>query len=273
MGETGVTEKGKQKKGYRSVPLSAARRMLMAAVDCNTKNAIHCITEIDVSQPLKLIREHAEYSGEKLSFTAYIVKCFAQAIEEHPEMNAFIKGRKLIVLDDINISVMVERDLGPEKIPEPVGIQKIQDKSLGQVHREIRHAQNVKGARQGELTGSTWINRIPRFLMRSFIRIADKNIYMARRYGKIAVTAVGMFSDSPMWFIPHGTATVMLTVGSINSKIVKEGDEFISREFLCITASFDHKVIDGAPAARFMNTLTEIMREGDLVEKELAKRV
>jgi len=37
---------------------------------------------------------------------------------------------------------------------------------------------------------------------------------MAKTYGKVAVTAVGMFSKEAVWFIPHGSATILLTVGS-----------------------------------------------------------
>jgi pyruvate/2-oxoglutarate dehydrogenase complex dihydrolipoamide acyltransferase (E2) component len=120
----------------------------------------------------------------------------------------------------------------------------------------------------GSLSGQTWISLIPGFLLRRFIRIADKNIYMAKKYGKIAVTAVGMYSKDPVWFIPHGTATVLVTVGSINKKVVEIANQFVCHEHLCLTVSFDHNIVDGAPASRFMNQFIETIKSGKLLHTD-----
>jgi pyruvate/2-oxoglutarate dehydrogenase complex dihydrolipoamide acyltransferase (E2) component len=91
---------------------------------------------------------------------------------------------------------------------------------------------------------------------------------MAKKYGKIAVTAVGMYSKEPIWFIPHGTATVLITVGSIEKKVIELDNQFISREHLCLTVSFDHDIVDGAPASRFMNQLIETIKSGQLIQTD-----
>ena len=129
-------------------------------------------------------------------------------------------------------------------------------------YKVIRSAQNPGGQHLGNLSNMAWIKYIPGFLMRTFIRIADKNIKMGVRYGKVAVTAVGMFNKESVWFIPHGSATVLITVGGINSKLVKEDDKIIEKEHLCLSASFDHNIVDGAPASRFMKQFSETIRSG-----------
>jgi pyruvate/2-oxoglutarate dehydrogenase complex dihydrolipoamide acyltransferase (E2) component len=151
-------------------------------------------------------------------------------------------------------------------VPEPIGIKHAQDKTYLQINKEIREATNQQTDKLGSLSGQTWIRLIPGFLLRLFIRIADKNIYMAKKYGKIAVTAVGMYSKEPIWFIPHGTATVLITVGSIEKKVIELDNQFVSREHLCLTVSFDHDIIDGAPASRFMNQLIETIKSGQLIQ-------
>ena len=88
---------------------------------------------------------------------------------------------------------------------------------------------------------------------------------MGIRYGKVAVTAVGMFNKTSVWFIPHGSATVVITVGGINSKLVKEDDKIVEKEHLCLTASFNHDIVDGAPASRFMNQFIETIKSGNLI--------
>ena len=257
------------KKGYKSLPLSFNRRAVNAsATVTKDKNAIHCFTEVDITVPRDLIKKHFEKKGEKLSFTAYIVTCLANVIKDYPQFNSFIKGRKLILLDDITISVLIEREIAGENVPEPIGIKQAQDKTYLQIHKEIREAKKQKTDKLGSLSGQTWVGLIPSFLLRLFIRIADKNIYMAKKYGKIAITAVGMYSKEPIWFIPHGTATVLITVGSIEKKVVESDNQFVSREHLCLTVSFDHDIVDGAPASRFMNQLIETIKSGQLIQTD-----
>lgn len=259
------------KNGVIRKPLSFNRKMVIASATVTSKkNAFHSYTEVDVTKPRQFIKSHFEKTGEKLSFTGYIVKSLAQTIKQYPQFNSFIKGRKLVILDDIIISAMTEREFEGEKIPEPLGIHQTHLKTYRQISEEIRSAQqNHPEKKLGSLGNMTWINFIPGFLLKRFVRLADTNIRMAKRYGKIAVTSVGMFTNEPVWFIPHGTATVMLTIGSITKKVVFEGTKLKEREFLCLTASFDHNIIDGAPAARFMNQLIETIRSGSLIQSIL----
>lgn len=259
-------------RGYSKKPLDFTRKMVIASLRNNKRNAIHCITKVDVSEPIKLKHEISETGGEKISLTTYIVKCFAESLRAFPEMNSFIKGRNLIFLEDINISVMIERESDGVKFPEPLGLQKVQEKSLLIIHQEIKEAKAKEGEEIGNLSDSTWIKLIPGFLLNLFIKIAERNITMAKRYGKVAVTSVGMFSESATWFVPHGTATVLLTVGSISKEIVSgDNGEPEIRDFLNITASFDHEIIDGAPAARFMTHFSNILKRGDFLRDYLTK--
>lgn len=259
----------KSKNGYKSLPLSFNRRAVIAsATVTKEKNAIHGFTEVDITIPRQLIKEHFVKTGEKLSLTAYVVTCLAQVIKDHPKLNSFIRGSNHIILDDVTISVLIEREISGENVPEPIGIKGAQEKSFHQIHNEIREAKKLQTDRLGSLSDQTWIRLIPSFLLRTFIRLADRNIYMAKKYGKVAVSAIGMYSKVPIWFIPHGTATVLITVGSINQRVVEINGQFESREHLCLTASFDHNIVDGAPASRFMNQFIETIKSGELIQTE-----
>ena len=261
------------KADYKSIPLSFNRKVVRASASVTReKNAIHGFTEIDITEPRRIIREHFEQTGEKLSFTAYIVTCLAHVIKEFPQFNSFIKQNRLILLDDVIISVLIEREISGEKVPEPAAIKQAHQKTYRQIHTEIRDAQQKKSSTIGSLSGASWIRFIPGFLLRTFVRIADKNIKMGIRYGKIGVTAIGMFSKEAVWFIPHGTATVLLTIGSISKKVVEIDGKFQSLEHLCITVSFDHNIVDGAPASRFFNKLLETIKSGILLSNELKEK-
>lgn len=255
-------------KGYKKNPLSIGRQMVaVSASVTKEKNTIHSITEVDITVPRLLIKEYYEKTGVKLSFTAYIVTCLAKTISKYPQFNSFIKGRKLVLLDDITISVLIEREIACENVPEPIGIMQAQKKTYLQIHEEIREAQKGKGNQLESLSGKKWLRLIPSSILKLLIRIADKNIHMAKKYGKIAVTAIGMHCKEPIWFIPHGSATVLITIGSINKKVVELDNQFVPREHLCLTVSFDHDIVDGAPAARFMNDLINEIKSGKNIEK------
>jgi pyruvate/2-oxoglutarate dehydrogenase complex dihydrolipoamide acyltransferase (E2) component len=251
------------KKGNTSVPLSFNRKMVAASASVTArKNTFHSLAEVDISEPRRLIKAHFEKTGLKLSLTAYIVYCLAQVIRENPHLNSFIRRNRLITLDELTIGVLVEREFDGEKAPEHVSIRAAQDLTLRQINEQIREFKNQAATRLGTASGMAWIRFIPGFLLRTFVSMADRNLKMARRYGKVAVTAVGMFSREPVWFIPHGSGTVLITVGSIEQRTVFVENNQETREFLCLTASFDHDIVDGAPAARFMNQFLETVKSG-----------
>ena len=266
--ETGVIDPAKrghssEKRGFTSERISFNRKMVAASAAVTAgKSTIHSLCEADITLPRRMMREHFERTGEKLSFTAYIVYCLAQVMKEHPHLNAFRRGNRLITLDDVTVSVLVEREFSGERVPEPLAIEAAQRLTYKEVNERIRSAKARTDASLGGFSGMTWIRHIPGFLLKTFVRLADRNIMLAKRYGKVAVTAVGMFSREPVWFIPHGSGTVLITVGSIEKRMVFTGERHEEREFLCLTGSFDHDIVDGAPAARFMNQFLETLKSG-----------
>jgi pyruvate/2-oxoglutarate dehydrogenase complex dihydrolipoamide acyltransferase (E2) component len=91
---------------------------------------------------------------------------------------------------------------------------------------------------------------------------------MACRYGVVAVTAVGMFGEYPLWLVPLSAATVAVAVGGIVERTMVVDGLPQSREHLCLTISFDHDIVDGAPAARFANRFAQLLASGDAVRAE-----
>jgi hypothetical protein len=117
----------------------------------------------------------------------------------------------------------------------------------------------------------TWVRYIPSFLLRTFIRLASHNVSMAQRYGVVAVTAVGMFGGGPLWAVPLSAATVAVAVGGIAARPVMVEGHLEEREHLCLTLSFDHDIVDGAPAARFTKRFSELLASGDVLREEIAR--
>lgn len=254
--------------GYRILPFTINRQMVAASTSVGRgQGNIHAMVEVDISKPRQLIREAQERTGDRPSLTAYVTACLARVISEFPTFNSFRKGRNLILLDDVTISVLVEREIDGEIVPENLGIRAAQTKTYRQIHEEIRAAQDHTGDGLGGLTGLTWLKFIPGFLFRMFVRIASKNIGMMKRYGAVGVTAVGMFGmkNQALWVVPIvGGATVGVAVGGIVERPCVIDGQIESREHLCLTITFNHDIVDGAPAARFIKRFSTLLKSGEL---------
>jgi pyruvate/2-oxoglutarate dehydrogenase complex dihydrolipoamide acyltransferase (E2) component len=237
-----------------------------SAAVCRERDTIHTLTEVDVSLPRRLIREHADRTGEHLSFTAYIVACLARAIRDNPEFNTMVSRGRLVTLSEVTIGVLVERRIAGEQVPEPLAIHSADSLTVSELTARLRDAQKAEDDRLGGLSGATWVRFIPSFLFRFMIRLASRSVRMAERYGVVSVTSVGMFARGAMWLVPLSASTVALSVGGIVERPAATGEGVRSVEHLCLTASFDHDIIDGAPAARFTSGLAELIASGVLLQ-------
>ena len=80
--------------------------------------------------------------------------------------------------------------------------------------------------------------------------------------GTVGVSAVGMFGTGAGWGIPVNDYTLELTLGGITEKPGVVDGQVAIREYLSLTLSFNHDLIDGAPAARFTQRLKELIESG-----------
>jgi pyruvate/2-oxoglutarate dehydrogenase complex dihydrolipoamide acyltransferase (E2) component len=81
-------------------------------------------------------------------------------------------------------------------------------------------------------------------------------------YGTVLVTSIGMFGEGSGWGIPVPNHTLQLTRGGIFEKPGVVDSRIEVREYLSVTISFDHDIVDGAPAARFTQRLKELIESG-----------
>ena len=236
------------------------------------------LVEFDVTKAREAIRRHKEATGEPLSFTAWLLKCIAQAASEHKEVHAYRKGRnRLVTFDDVDIGVPVERDVGGRKLPMGVVLRKVNEKSFLDIHKEIRafQARPVQPSGIGILPQGERVPRLvavfarmPRILRKIvWWKFRRDPILKKRMMGTIGVTAVGMYGHSGGWALtPGGYQSLVIAVGGISKRPVLEDGALGEREFLDLTLMLDHDVVDGAPAARFASRLGELLESGFALE-------
>ncbi len=266
---------------YQVVDLTPGRRAWLNTLDLSgPTHWMYGLLEVDVTLARQCIAEHKARTGETLSFTGFLVACLAQAVGENKQVQAYLKGRKQIVLfDDVSVGVMVENKA--QKNGGLMGhiIQAANRKTYQEIHQEIRAAEAAPvPANRGM---PTWFRRLMLMpwplsklvkWMLSVVTRRDPTIRIASS-GTVGVTAVGMFGKGHSgWGIATTPHALSLVVGSMAWKPAVVEGRIEPREILNLTLLFDHDVVDGAPATRFTSRLVELIETGygvrELVDRE-----
>ncbi len=251
-------------------PVSARRELTAEYMRIASRRSnVHGLVELDVTEARRRIQAIEEETGEQLSFTAFLVYCFAQAIEDHPHVNAYVDWRgRLHTFDDVDVNVLVEKTVDGDKRGIPHVVRAANRRSLQSIHEEIRTTQNAQ-PRSRQSRGESLALRLPSVVTRQMWRLPQlfprlwKNLA-----GTVEVTSVGMFGTGGGWAVSPTNYTVQLTVGGIATKPGFVDGEVTPREYLSLTVTFDHDVVDGAPAARFVQRLGELIEDAHGLQTE-----
>jgi len=243
------------------LPFTPGRRAALDAFVSQRRHLIHGLLEIDVTAARAILRAYRQRSGESLSFTAFVIGCVARAVEEQKTMQAYRRGRRhLIVFDDVDVTMLMEREIAGELRVVLHIVRAANTKSVLEIHREVRTAQRAQAKESMEVAAVWLYDVLPRVVRRTLIRLTTHVPSLWKQCaGTVAVTAVGMFGKGGGWGIPIASHPLDVTVGGISEQPRIVDGLIMVREVLNLTISVDHDVIDGAPAARFGSRLRELL--------------
>lgn len=256
---------------YRVVDLPPARRNTPNYLDLYWwKHSIYALLEVDVTASRQAIAEYETRTGHDVSFTGYLCHCLAQAVAEDPTVQAYRRGRRqLAIFNDVDVFVPVERQSAAGTVAVPHIIRAADHKSLLEIHDEIRAAQTGPPPLGGGMPKAfSTLMAAPAPLPRLFVRlmrVAGRHDPSRRvkAAGTVGVTALGMAGRRGGWGIAPAGQSLLLIVGGITRKPAVVDDRVEPRDILDLTIAFDHDVIDGAPAARFVRRLLERIEGGE----------
>jgi pyruvate/2-oxoglutarate dehydrogenase complex dihydrolipoamide acyltransferase (E2) component len=229
----------------------------------------YALLEIDVTNAREII---AALKGKQdISFTGWIVKCVSQAAHEHRQLNAYRLGRKkLVFFDDVDIPIPIERTMGGEQRPLAYIIRKANEKTVADITKEIRAVQHQEIDASTEVLGmdltpfERWAIRAPLWVKKLGVRLLRRRGLSKKKYfGTVGVTAIGMKGRFPGWAIGMGgPIATLVIIGGITKKPGVVNDAIQIREYLHVTITADHSIVDGGPLARFVARLTELLETG-----------
>jgi len=224
------------------IPLRGVRRSIAKAMVKSKYTAPHVTTmdEADVTELWKIREKEkkaAEKKGIRLTILPFIIKAVLAGLKEHPYLNATLddEDEEIILKKYYNIGVATDT---PEGLMVPV-VKNAADKSILQLAEEL--TQLTEKAR----------NRT--------IDLADLKggTFTITNYG-----ALGGIYGTPI--INHPEVAILGT-GKIKDTPVVRDEKVEIRKILFIALSFDHRVVDGAEAARFLNTVIARLEDPDLI--------
>ncbi|MFO0072796.1 MAG: pyruvate dehydrogenase complex dihydrolipoamide acetyltransferase [Gemmatimonas sp.] len=187
-------------------------------------------SEIDMTN-VGTLREQMTAAGDqfKVSVNDIVIKAVAIALTRHPEVNAHWMGDSIRYFSAAHVGMAVATDDG---LIVPV-IRDAHRKGLGTIGKEARDL--AKKARERKLTPAEYSG------------------------GTFSVSNLGMFGIDQFTAIINPPEAAILAVGATETKPVWENGQFVPRQKMRVTMSCDHRIIDGAVGAKFLQTLRQLL--------------
>ena len=228
------------------------------------------LVEFDVTSSRKKIKAYNLSHSNRISFTAWLLSAISTTVKKYNSSSSYLIGKnKQIIFDDINVSIIVEKEIKGTKVPIPMIIEKANEASIESITKLITEAKST------ELTEKDFVlqkktekldriyYRLPGFLRRYLWRYLLKHPKRAfKKMGNVAFTSIGMMGKVNGWFIPISLHPICFGISSIIKKPSVIDDRIEIREILNMSILIDHDVIDGAPMARFISDLSKNIENG-----------
>ncbi|OFY40532.1 MAG: dehydrogenase [Bacteroidetes bacterium GWF2_40_14] len=253
--------------------IQAFPKTRIATIDVCTigmqKHHIAALIEVDITETRKKIKKYKSEIA-RISFTAWLIKAISLTVKDNERAASYLKGKKKVVIfNDINVSLIVEKEVDGQKVPIPLVIAKANDLSIESITRLISDAREEVLAKNEIVLKSKPTNseqlysRLPGFLRRYFWRYLLRHPHFAySKMGNVGITSLGMMGNVNGWFIPTSVHPICFGISTITKKPVVIDDKIEVREVLNMTILLDHDVIDGAPMARFISDLSRNLETG-----------
>jgi len=219
-------------------PLQGVRRVIAQRMSASVSVAPHVTlhTEADATNLVSARQQlNQELAGKgQISFDALFITLVARALREYPQLNAALVDDEIATYRDVNIALAVDTERG---LMVPV----------------IRHADHLN-VLEIQQAADALVQRA----------LAGKNLPDDLAGGTFTITNLDMFGIDAFTPIINQPQAAILGVGRIVNKPVGDQGQIVLRDRLTLSLSFDHRIVDGGPAARFLQ------RIGELVERPVA---
>ena len=256
--------------GYHTRKFSTTRKILSDYYHVAANmHRIQGLLELDITEAEKRIAELKEKEKYHVSYSGWVAACIAKAVSENIRFNSFRKGRsKIIVFDNIDISMMIEiKTKEGKRVPFNYVIREAEQKSVKEITDEIRAIQKKKIEESEQLTrdSSSFTSLymlFPKFIRRFVIKFLLSNpFYVKKTIGTVGITSLGEYvKDLSGYAIAFSDRTLNVAIGGMKEYAILEEGKIKSKKVLYVSFKVNHEIVDGAPVARFITRVAELMK-------------
>lgn len=224
----------------------------------------YALLEFDITNVRKYLRER-RISGKSGSLFAFLLKAIGRCLTIFPDFNSMIDLKRISTFEEVDISIPVEIFKNDEIFNKQLVIRDIDKKSIADIDNEINQSKKADKNEKAYVPSPFFqklITMMPNFIIKPLFNLLIRNHTMVKELsGTAFVTSVSMFSNIPGYIIPYigKPKSCSFALGSVYKKPVVINEQITMREIINITAIFNHDIIDGAPAARFINQLRKFV--------------
>jgi len=241
------------------------------------KNVINLLMEAELDPIRQHIEryttDHAIEQNQRITLTSFICKSFANAVAEDKSIQAYRQGKsKLIIFDEVDLAVMVERDVDGHIMPITQIVRAANLKGIDDISQEIRHAKTAAIGDTGPMNALDKVFFALPMVLRKivwFVMRWDPHLFK-QLVGTVGVTSMGMHASGPAVVFPITPMTLTLSIGAIYKKLVLENGVAVERDFIQMNLGADHDIIDGAPLMRFAERFKSTLQNGCALSKNLS---
>ncbi len=222
------------------------------------------LLEFDISRLRPTLRQ-ARREGKGGSLYAFFLKAVGHTVASEPLFNAFIDYRRTTTFDTVDIAVPIEISTSRGVENRQYVLRDVVHKTVSQIADEMDAAKRDQSSATGFLDSKFWqdlLGTLPRSLVAWLFRRALRDHGLVKNLsGTLFVTSVSMYLSVPGFIVPYigGPKAASFAFGSVYKKPVVVSDAIVIREIVSVTAVFNHDLIDGAPAARFIGKLKRLI--------------
>jgi pyruvate dehydrogenase E2 component (dihydrolipoamide acetyltransferase) len=218
-------------ESYREEPISQMRKTIARRLAESKFTAPHfyLTISIDMDNAIAARKSMNEIEGNKISFNDMVIKAVSMALKKHPNVNSSWLGDVIRRNNHVHIGVAVAVEEG---LLVPV-VRFADTKGMGQIGQEVR--EYARKAKEKKLQPADW----------------EGNTF--------TISNLGMFGIEQFTAIINPPDSCIMAVGGITQQPVVKNGQVVAGNVMKVTLSCDHRVVDGATGAQFLQTFKQYM--------------
>lgn len=217
-------------RGERLVPFTGLRKIIADKM----MKSLHDMAQanhrmkVDMSEVIGM-RERLKKDNVKVSYTDIFVKIVSKALMEFPELNSTLTDEGILVKNYVNMGIAVAMDNGLI-VPVIKNADLMTLEEISVVSAELVEKARNSGLMPDDYTGGTF-----------------------------TITNLGMYDIDEFTAIINPPESAILAIGKIDKVPVVRDDEIVIRPITTLSLTYDHRVVDGAPAAQFLQRVKQLL--------------